>query len=67
MIFGMEFRWKRVGSWDGQDATLIRGVPHVLQHRLRVSPIYAGADGNVHVSVSDAPEWTEWKTVEVSE
>ena len=64
MIFGIEFRWHRVGVWDGKPHVMVNDKPCVLQSRLRVSPIYAGADGNVHVATSDAPEWTEWTTVE---
>ena len=64
MIFGLEFRWQEVGVWDGKPRVFVNDRPHVLQWRMRVSPIYAGADGNVHVATSDTPEWTQWQTVE---
>lgn len=67
MIFGIEFRWERPLSLHFTSAhVMLNNQPRVLQYRVKVAPIYAGADGNVHVAVSDPPEWTEWKEVEIN-
>lgn len=56
----IQFRWKRVGIWDGRPHVKVDDAPCVLQFRVQVYPDESS-------NYEDGVAWSDWEDVEVED